>query len=327
MKNPKVSIIIPVYNGSNYLREAIESALAQTYPNFEVLVINDGSNDHGKTERIAKSFGKKIRYFKKPNGGVSTALNLGLKKMTGVYFSWLSHDDLYFPDKLKKEVAFIQKCPSKTLVYCNFEVIDPTGAHLAETQIKPMRPAELMPALMKSRFINGCALLIARSAFEDVGNFNIAMFNTQDFDLWFRFIKKGYILKLCPGILMKSRHHPRQTSITTSDKQVIEEDALYLNVLKDFKPRQLILAPESLCLGYLNIAFGFKALGFQNTSAYAVKLSRQYLTGRDFMIWLFRRVYYALWSKPFAAGINFTVRVGHKIKKIYLELNQKMSSQ
>ena len=77
MKNPKVSIIIPVYNGENYLREAIDSALAQTYKNFEVIVVNDGSSD--KTDEICKSYGSRIRYFKKENGGVSTALNLGIE--------------------------------------------------------------------------------------------------------------------------------------------------------------------------------------------------------------------------------------------------------
>ena len=98
---PKVSIIIPVYNGENYLAEAIESALAQSYDNLEVIVINDGSKDN--TEKIALSYGKKIKYFHKSNGGVSSALNLGIEKMTGDYFSWLSHDDLYYENKIDKQ--------------------------------------------------------------------------------------------------------------------------------------------------------------------------------------------------------------------------------
>ncbi len=102
--SPLVSIIIPVYNGANYLSEAIDSALAQTYKNIEILVINDGSNDHGATEKIAKSYGDKIRYFSKENGGVATALNLGIKKMKGEYFSWLSHDDIYYPNKVAVQV-------------------------------------------------------------------------------------------------------------------------------------------------------------------------------------------------------------------------------
>ena len=76
---PLVSIIIPVYNGSDYIKQAIDSALAQTYPHVEVVVINDGSKDKGKTEKIAKSYGEKIRYFYKENGGVGSALNLGIQ--------------------------------------------------------------------------------------------------------------------------------------------------------------------------------------------------------------------------------------------------------
>ena len=107
MSYPKVSIIIPVYNGSNYLKNAIECALQQTYGNLEVLVVDDGSTDDGATENIAMEYGDRIRYFKKPNGGVSSALNFGIQNMTGDYFSWLSHDDAYSNDKIKDSVDLL----------------------------------------------------------------------------------------------------------------------------------------------------------------------------------------------------------------------------
>ena len=103
--DPLVSIIIPVYNGSNYMREALDSALAQTYSNIEILVVNDGSNDGGKTRDIALSYGDRIRYLEQEkNGGVSTVLNMGIRAMRGEYFSWLSHDDVYYPEKIQAEI-------------------------------------------------------------------------------------------------------------------------------------------------------------------------------------------------------------------------------
>src|SRR5688500_7147825 len=117
---PKVSIIIPVYNGANYLHEAIKSALAQTYQNLEVIVINDGSTDMGATEKIAQSFGDKIRYFHKENGGVASALNFGIQKMTGSYFSWLSHDDLYEKTKIEDQVHMAVSLQSDdNIIACN----------------------------------------------------------------------------------------------------------------------------------------------------------------------------------------------------------------
>ena len=112
MRNqPKVSIVIPVFNGSDFLNQAIDSALAQTYPNLEIIVVNDGSTDEGKTERIAESYGPKIRYFWKTNGRVASALNFGIQRMTGDYFSWLSHDDVYYPEKIHEQMdLFFELC-------------------------------------------------------------------------------------------------------------------------------------------------------------------------------------------------------------------------
>jgi len=120
--NPKVSIVIPVYNGSNYLHEAIDSALAQTYKNVEIIVVNDGSTDDGKTEAIAKSYGDKIRYYYKKNGGVSSALNLGISNMSGDYFAWLSHDDIYLPQNVEFQLRALHEYPSLKVSFCNTNI-------------------------------------------------------------------------------------------------------------------------------------------------------------------------------------------------------------
>src|SRR5262245_18482633 len=89
---PLVSIVIPVYNGANFVADAIESALQQTYSRTEIIVINDGSTDDGATAQVAQIYGSRIRYYEKANGGCGSALNYGIERMRGEYFSWLSHD-------------------------------------------------------------------------------------------------------------------------------------------------------------------------------------------------------------------------------------------
>jgi len=148
--NPKVSIIIPVYNGSNYMREAIESALAQTYENIEIIVINDGSSDGGKTDEIARSYGDRINYILKENGGVATALNTGIREMTGEYFSWLSHDDVYYPEKIEKHVQYIGKSKDRNIVtFCGHELIDENSLVIKESSIKKKYLKNIYLAILK----------------------------------------------------------------------------------------------------------------------------------------------------------------------------------
>lgn len=214
----KVSIIIPVYNGEKYLKEAIDSALAQTYPYIEVIVINDGSSD--RTAEIALSYGKRIRYFSKENGGVASALNLGIKVMRGDYFSWLSHDDIYLENKIATQIRSLK------------EIGDPHaiifGAWLQKNmqtnqtrRIPPLYKfsidqiqTETFPVLFG--LINGCTLLIHKSHFQRVGIFNEQLSTAQDYDFWFRLMRgqKSIYRQECTVI---QRLHEQQGSKTISE--------------------------------------------------------------------------------------------------------------
>lgn len=226
MYNPMVSIVIPVYNGANYLGEAIESALAQTYENKEIIVINDGSNDNGETEQVALSYGDKIKYIKKENGGVSSALNTGIKNAEGEWISWLSHDDLYEPDKVLVQVRDAEKMKEKNpdynkilyYVYGGFinadgEKIDrkvknfPAGLHSG---------AESLNLFFKACSIGGCGLLIPKGMFEDVGYFNETMRYMQDVFMWEQAFIAGYSLFVNEKTLSITRLHNSQAS--TVDK-------------------------------------------------------------------------------------------------------------
>ncbi len=219
--NPLVSIIIPVYNGSEYMREAIDSALGQTYKNIEVLVINDGSCDDGATEEIAKEYSDKIRYFYKENGGVSTALNTGIKNMKGEYFSWLSHDDVYTEDKVEKSVKALSELENKkTLVCCECIHIDKdskvisTAISEKESSQKLLSSRESLMKMLNEGTMSGCALLIHRDVFSDAGLFDETLRFNQDSFMWNKIFLKGYPMLCIPHIGVKGRIHEKQLTQT-----------------------------------------------------------------------------------------------------------------
>jgi glycosyltransferase involved in cell wall biosynthesis len=228
--DPRVSIVIPVYNGANYLRQAIDSALAQTYPNVEVLVVNDGSRDDGQTEAVALSYGDRIRYLPKANGGVSSALNLGIREMTGQWFCWLSHDDRYLPDKVAAQVDYLRKEPSARAICCNFEAIDEQGS---VTEII-REPAALLRTGREvlSTWIFGCALMIERELFTRTGPFNETNRTTQDLEMWLSLVEQTPIHYL-PDVLCQLRQHAEAGSRTERRYQR-DKDELFARMLQRY---------------------------------------------------------------------------------------------
>lgn len=266
---PKVSIVIPVYNGSNYLREAILSALGQDYPNFEVIVINDGSRDGGKTEQIAKSFGNRIRYYAKANGGVASALNLGIEKMNGEYFSWLSHDDLYKKDKIISQINELQfTTDKKGIVVSGYDVVNKHGDRLYDVSPLKIYKKEQLETPLFAVFhgcINGCSVLIHKSHFERVGNFNVNLPTTQDYDLWFRIMRGQRIyFSAYNGVL--SRVHEEQDSKKLFDKHLIECNKLWISLIKNLSPEEMEEIAGSVSEFYFDERNFFKQLPYKQVS-------------------------------------------------------------
>lgn len=218
MKKPKISIVIPVYNGSNYLAEAIDSALAQTYKNIEIIVVNDGSKDDGATEKIALSYGDKIKYYHKENGGSSSALNYGIKMMTGEYFSWLSHDDLYKPERIEQMVKYIKpEISDRQAIVCNGELIDATGESVLGVKKKQLigdySSSEMFEIFKKGPRINGCAISVPKKMIDSVGFFDEKLVYVNDVDYWYRMMIKDCIFTWFDEKLVKTRIHGEQVSV------------------------------------------------------------------------------------------------------------------
>ena len=237
----KVSIIIPVYNGSDYLKESIDSALAQDYENVEVIVVNDGSTDNGKTKNIAMSYGKKIRYFEKKNGGVASALNLGISKMTGEYFSWLSHDDRYKKDKISAQIKYLHDnnmFDKEVILYADFDVIDKKSKYLWTEKKEHSFSINKPEYLLLRGQINGITVLIPKGAFERCGLFNEDLLCTQDYDLWYR-MSKVYKFVHMEKVTSETRMHPKQT--TNCNPAVKSEgNKFWTSIIKNLTKKDMI---------------------------------------------------------------------------------------
>lgn len=239
--HPKVSIIIPVYNGANYIREAIDSALNQTYKYIEVIVVNDGSRDN--TEEIALSYGDRIRYFSKENGGVASALNMGIRVMEGDYFSWLSHDDVYLADKIKSQIDFLEKEGDP------FKIVFGSWMQKSmETNSVRKNPPEYRFSIQQMQSgvfpvlfgqVNGCTMLIHKSHFDRVGLFDESLLTSQDYDFWLR-LMRGELLAYRDDCMVVQRIHEMQGSNTIPEfKHNCEE--LQISMVNNLTEREIKL--------------------------------------------------------------------------------------
>lgn len=275
---PKISIVIPVFNGADYLREAIDSALAQTYSNIEIVVINDGSRDEGATERIALSYGGKIRYFSKENGGVASALNRAIIEMTGEYFSWLSHDDLYYPNKIATQIQALSGMDrAKTILYSDYAIFSDNPDMVQEIRLPGVSPEQFRYFMTIANSLHGCTLLIPREAFATCGIFDEKLRTTQDYDLWFRMAEKFRFVHI-PAVLVKGRQHEAQGSITMKNVALVEINALLSGFAGNLSPEELIATKhKSVSLAYAEIAASFWRRRFYLAARHATGLSLNHL--------------------------------------------------
>lgn len=230
MSLPLISIVMPVYNGSNYMRAAIDSALAQDYPNVEIVLVNDGSRDDGATDAIARSYGERVRYFSKPNGGVASALNRGLAEMRGDVFCWLSHDDIHLPHKTSRQVAEWDRLgrPDEVLI-SDYRLIDEAGKPLHDVVLNHALITEKPLYALLRGSIHGCTVFVPRRIFDEVGGFDESLPTTQDYDLWNKMIRR-HRFRHMPEILIESRSHDEQGSRKQDHR--IEARALWTRMVR-----------------------------------------------------------------------------------------------
>jgi glycosyltransferase involved in cell wall biosynthesis len=201
-----VSVIIPVFNGEKYLREAIESALGQTYKPVEIIVVDDGSTD-GSAE-IAKSFVPHVRYVFKSHGGLAAALNYGISLSRGDFLSFLDADDLWVEDKLALQMTAFDNDPALDAVFGHAKQFW-TPELVKNNKIRVQ--TEIMPAFLKG------AMLIRRDAFFRVGTFDTRWEVGESIDWFLKAEEKGLKTSMLPETVVKRRIHADNVGIRKRD--------------------------------------------------------------------------------------------------------------
>ena len=233
---------MPVYNGENYLRLAIESVLCQTFQDFEIIVIDDGSKD--STPEIAQSFGK-VRYVRQENAGVAAAVNHGIRQARGRYFAWLSHDDLYAPEKLSEQVRALQDIDGPAVCYTDIKWIDGEGKVFAEKELVLPDRRELVKAILLGEPVSFAAysLMCDLRCFEQVGLYDVKRRYTQDADMLLRLARSFPFVRV-PEKLTLVREHVARDSRRPS--WVAEANEFYQTWLDALTPAEVSASSSAL---------------------------------------------------------------------------------
>ena len=233
----RVSIVIPVYNTGPYLDECLESALDQTHPDTEVVAVDDGSTD--SSPEILAGYADRVRVFRKPNGGTSSALNYGYRRMRGDWFKWLSADDVLRPHAVEALVDAARKTerPEDRIFYADFDYVNERGKKIGRyTRPEPDNNTktdfERNAILLHHFYGNGTTSMFHRSIFERCGLFDEKIGFAEDYEFWLRCcLLHGHRLHLVPRNIALYRVHESQLSRTRADEMDAKNDRIRAMVL------------------------------------------------------------------------------------------------
>jgi len=206
---PRVSAIIPTYNRKAFVLEAVDSVLTQTYGDYELIVVDDGSTDG--TGEALKRYGGRVRYAYQQNQGVSLARNRGLEIAHGEFIAFLDSDDLWLPKKLEIQVAFMDKHPEAEICYTD-EVWIRRGKRVNPKKKHAKYSGEIYPHCLPLCIISPSSALMRRGLFAQVGTFDPHLPVCEDYDLWLRMASRVPIFFIPQRLIVKRGGHPAQLS-------------------------------------------------------------------------------------------------------------------
>ena len=209
---PGVSVIIPTYNRWPVVGAAVQSVLAQSYEDFELIVIDDGSTD--KTAAELAKFGARLRYFYRDRGGVAAARNLGVRQSRGRLIAFLDSDDLWHPNKLKIQAQFMASSPEVQI--CQTDEIWLRKGVRVNPRIKHRKPSgEIFERSLDLCLISPSAVMMSRDLFDRSGGFDEMLPVCEDYDLWLRIARDYPVPLIEQPLVVKHGGHADQLSHST----------------------------------------------------------------------------------------------------------------
>jgi O-antigen/teichoic acid export membrane protein/GT2 family glycosyltransferase len=231
---PMVSVIMPAYRVAEFIGMALDSILAQTFSNYEIIVVNDGSPDAAELEVALAAYRERIVYIEQPNAGPSAARNTAIRQARGEFLAFLDADDYWEPQFLARQIAFFKQNPTVDLVYCD-------GLLVGDSTLAGRTFMELTPSVGEVTFENllggNCTVILSgtvarKHAVVEAGLFDEGLRYSEDFDLWLRLAQNGSRLACQAEVLLCKRIHADSLS---SDCIGLHQSAL--GVLAKYKRR------------------------------------------------------------------------------------------
>jgi len=214
---PKVSVILPVYNGKKYIRESIDSILKQSFTDWELIIVNDCSTD-GTAEILAEyaAMDNRIAILHNAvNQKLPRSLNIGFSKARGEYLTWTSDDNHYLPDALQVMVEYLEKNAGEAIVRCDYYFIDAEGKRIGESE-------KYSDFDMYRWNCFGACFLYRREVRETVGEYNTNAFGVEDYDYWLRILEKYGTIHSIEKRLYEYRRHEGSLSVTKRHMVICE---------------------------------------------------------------------------------------------------------
>jgi hypothetical protein len=190
---PRVSVVIPCYDAAGFIGEALDSVLAQSYPSYEVLVVDDGSPDTPALEAALAPYSSRIRYVRQENQGPGGARNTGVRNARGELVAFLDSDDAWSPEFLAEQLRLLDADPGLDLVYADARLVgDPAYAGRTFMEVCPCVGEVTFESLLREECAVVTSCVVAkRQSLIDAGLFDVRFFHSEDFDLWLRLLHRG----------------------------------------------------------------------------------------------------------------------------------------